>query len=409
MPIDHATARPISTLLSGPASGVVATLAPDAQVRHRPRRSSMDIGGTSADFCVLEAATSRTPGTRRSTACRSRCRVSTSPRSAPAAARSPMPTISACCRSGRTAQAPIPGPPPTAAAAREPTLTDAYLVSRSHRSRATSSAARSRSTSRPRADAIGELAARLRARRARDGERHHPGRHLEPDGRVHPACGEEGHRPARLRADPVRRRGSDARLPARRRAAHAAHRDSLLARDVLRDRLGRSPTSASTTCERLRVAREGRPGGGRRMGRRDRGARRAIRCARHSPMSPRRKRRAPPTCAIVGQGFEVAVPFDEACRVAEPLSQPSTSKLYGPRPDEAPVEVINLRATVVGVTRKQSLEWTGEARRAPSRGTAGSTSSAASTTVPSIPAAACRPDGGPTDRSWSTSPTRPAS
>src|SRR5581483_9833753 len=53
IPIDHASARPINTLLSGPASGIVATL-------HLMRSSglervvSIDMGGTSADLCVLD-------------------------------------------------------------------------------------------------------------------------------------------------------------------------------------------------------------------------------------------------------------------------------------------------------------------------------------------------------------------
>lgn len=53
LPIAHASTRPISTLLSGPASGVVGTL-------HMMRSSNikravtLDIGGTSADLCVLD-------------------------------------------------------------------------------------------------------------------------------------------------------------------------------------------------------------------------------------------------------------------------------------------------------------------------------------------------------------------
>lgn len=52
LPIEHAVERPIATLLSGPSSGVVATLnlMRSAGIK---QAISMDIGGTSADICVL--------------------------------------------------------------------------------------------------------------------------------------------------------------------------------------------------------------------------------------------------------------------------------------------------------------------------------------------------------------------
>lgn len=53
IPIQHAAERPINTLLSGPSSGVVATLQLMRSAGIQ-RAISMDIGGTSADLCVLE-------------------------------------------------------------------------------------------------------------------------------------------------------------------------------------------------------------------------------------------------------------------------------------------------------------------------------------------------------------------
>src|SRR5262249_1808489 len=53
VPISHAIARPISTLLSGPASGVVATLQL-MKASQLDQVVTMDIGGTSADLCVLD-------------------------------------------------------------------------------------------------------------------------------------------------------------------------------------------------------------------------------------------------------------------------------------------------------------------------------------------------------------------
>jgi len=53
VPLSHAAAQPISTLLSGPSSGVIATLSlmRDSGIE---RAITMDMGGTSADLCVLE-------------------------------------------------------------------------------------------------------------------------------------------------------------------------------------------------------------------------------------------------------------------------------------------------------------------------------------------------------------------
>ena len=53
MPSSHATARPITTLLSGPSAGIVAAanLMRNAGI---DKGITLDVGGTSADICVLE-------------------------------------------------------------------------------------------------------------------------------------------------------------------------------------------------------------------------------------------------------------------------------------------------------------------------------------------------------------------
>jgi N-methylhydantoinase A len=59
-----------------------------------------------------------------------------------------------------------------------------------------------------------------------------------------------------------------------------------------------------------------------------------------------------------GQGYEVAVPFANLTELAGNFRD-EYAKMYGPRNDDAPVEVINIRATVVGVTRKTPFAWAG--------------------------------------------------
>jgi N-methylhydantoinase A len=58
----------------------------------------------------------------------------------------------------------------------------------------------------------------------------------------------------------------------------------------------------------------------------------------------------------LGQGFQVAIPFKRIADLPEHFGA-EYRKLYGPRHDDAPVEVINFRATVVGVTRKPLPKW----------------------------------------------------
>ena len=58
----------------------------------------------------------------------------------------------------------------------------------------------------------------------------------------------------------------------------------------------------------------------------------------------------------LGQGFHVSIPFERMAELPENF-RAEYRKLYGDRHDDAPMEVINFRATVVGVTRKPLPKW----------------------------------------------------
>jgi N-methylhydantoinase A len=60
----------------------------------------------------------------------------------------------------------------------------------------------------------------------------------------------------------------------------------------------------------------------------------------------------------LGQGYEVTVPFSHIDELPKRFRE-EYAKLYGSRSDDAPLEVISIRATVVGTTRKAPLAWTG--------------------------------------------------
>jgi N-methylhydantoinase A len=59
-----------------------------------------------------------------------------------------------------------------------------------------------------------------------------------------------------------------------------------------------------------------------------------------------------------GQGYEVSVPYERLDELNERFRKEYV-RLYGPRIDEAPLEVISIRATVIGVSRKVAPGWAG--------------------------------------------------
>jgi len=68
-----------------------------------------------------------------------------------------------------------------------------------------------------------------------------------------------------------------------------------------------------------------------------------------------------------GQGYEVSVAYEQLAELPERFRQEYT-RLYGPRIDEAPLEVISIRATVTGVSRKAAPGWGGGAGRSAPQG-----------------------------------------
>ena len=125
----NASKTAVQTVMSGPASGVIAA-AFTATAAGIPNVITYDMGGTSTDVALIArrpAARSR-PSSSSSTRCRSACRWSTCTPSAPAAARSPRSTPPACCASGPRAPARSPGPICYGRGGSEPTITDANLV-----------------------------------------------------------------------------------------------------------------------------------------------------------------------------------------------------------------------------------------------------------------------------------------
>ena len=209
----------VNTVMSGPASGVMAAAytgrasghAQPHHLRHGRHldRCRPDRGRRAAGLGRARA---------RIRACRSTCRWSTCTRSAPAAARSPRSMPPACCGSARRAPARGRARSATAAAAREPTITDANLIlGRLNPDRLLGvdhpvTLDHVRGADRRQ----GRQAARPRRR---CGGRRHPAHRQRPHGRRHPA-GVAVARPrsARLRAVRLRRRGALARHGAGARA-----------------------------------------------------------------------------------------------------------------------------------------------------------------------------------------------
>ena len=128
MTVESARAKPVHTVLSGPAGGVVAG-AHFAGLVGADNIITMDIGGTSTDISLIRNGRPETTRQRQDRPDpRSGCRSSTSTPSARAAARSPGSTTAARCASGRSAPRPCRGPPATATAARGRPISDANLV-----------------------------------------------------------------------------------------------------------------------------------------------------------------------------------------------------------------------------------------------------------------------------------------
>ncbi len=100
MSLESARLKPVHTVLSGPAGGVVAS-AHVAMLAGIPDIITMDIGGTSTDISLIRAGGRKSRARPTSKPCQSACRSSTSMRSARAAARLPGSTTAARCAPDR--------------------------------------------------------------------------------------------------------------------------------------------------------------------------------------------------------------------------------------------------------------------------------------------------------------------
>ena len=124
-----AAAHAALTVLSGPAGGAAAAALRAPHAAGEPDALCFDMGGTSCDVCVIEGgACAETAGREIAGRAVGAAQRRHPHRRAPAAARSPGATPAARCASARARRAPSPGPPATAAAATEPTVTDANLL-----------------------------------------------------------------------------------------------------------------------------------------------------------------------------------------------------------------------------------------------------------------------------------------
>ena len=166
-------------------------------------------------------------------------------------------TAAASCRSGRDSAGADPGPGvPAAAAAREPTVTDANVVLGAHRS-ATARSAIERDEPRRRG-----RTARDRRRSAqklglgRRGDRRGDPRGRQPaHGRPHPAAVDRARpRSARLRARRLRRRRPAARRRADARGRHRRDAGAAVPRRAVRHGLRHRATCATTSRARSSAA-----------------------------------------------------------------------------------------------------------------------------------------------------------
>ena len=119
--------KPVATVLSGPAGGVIASMGTCERVGIN-NIITFDMGGTSCDVALIHQGNPVITTQGRSTCARSRCRCSTFTPSAPAAAPSRASTPWAACKSGPTAPAPIPDRCRYDRGGENITITDANIV-----------------------------------------------------------------------------------------------------------------------------------------------------------------------------------------------------------------------------------------------------------------------------------------
>lgn len=355
VPIGHAMDRPIATLLSGPASGIVAALEMMC-ISKIPRAITMDIGGTSADLCVLEGDTipyawdqeiEGLPVTLPS--------VDISSIGAGGGSIAHADNLGLLHVGPQSAGA-DPGPVAYGRGGTQPTLTDAYLLSgfidpnNFVGGRLKLDVARAK-------EAMAKLAGQLKL-----GERE------AVRGVIKVATSNLAAEVTRLAA----KKGIDIRefvlLPFG--GAGATH--ACLLADEMSMRQVAIPYAPGTFCAMGSVLANFRldflkmmyaPAEKIDQAELDAWFKEVETSARATLSEASSDIEDVTTLRYAGarfqgQGYEVTVPF-ENIRDLPRIFRGEYAKMYGSRSDDAPVEVISIRATVVGVTRKTSFSWPG--------------------------------------------------
>jgi N-methylhydantoinase A len=356
VPIGHALSRPINTLLSGPASGIVATLQL-MRASGLPRVVSMDIGGTSADLCVLDGENipyawdqeiDGLPVTLPS--------VDVSSIGAGGGSIAYADNLG-LLRVGPQSAGADPGPVAYGRGGSQPTLTDAYLVSGfidpdnflGGRLKLDVESSRG---------AIRKLAEQLKL-----------GFRETASGVIQVATSNLVAEFSRL----IAKKGIDVREFTLVPFGGAGATHACLLADEVHFRHIAIPYSPGTLCATGSVLANFRLDYVKtvyqpleKMDQADVDAWVAeVEARAHETLSEARQEiesiHTVRTAGVryAGQGYEVDVQYDRLAELPERFRQ-EYAKLYGPRDDEAALEVISIRATVVGNTRKAAPVYAGE-------------------------------------------------
>jgi len=353
MPASHATARPITTLLSGPSAGIVAAanLMRNAGI---DKGITLDIGGTSADICVLErpeipyAWGQEIEGLPVAVPY-----VDVSSIGAGGGSVAYADNLGVLKVGPRSAGA-VPGPAAYDYGGREPTLTDAYLVTGL-------------------IDPGNFVGGRIKLNPARAAEAITPLAKMLRLGVTEAAAGIIRVTTSNLMAEFTRlmaKRGVDPRDFVLIAFGGAGPTHACLLADELHIRRIAIPVSPGTFCALGSVLSDFRldylktvyaPIGDISEQAIESWYAEIAARARDTLDEVRREiaeLRVIRTADVryLGQGFQVAIPFERVGELPDNF-RAEYRKLYGPRHDDAPVEVINFRATVVGVTRKPMPRW----------------------------------------------------
>jgi N-methylhydantoinase A len=364
VPLSHAIDRPISTLLSGPASGIIAAMHL-MRLSHLPRIVTMDIGGTSADLCVIDGdevpyawdqEIEGLPVTLPS--------VDVSSIGAGGGSIAYADNLG-LLRVGPQSAGADPGPVAYGRGGTKPTLTDAYLLSgfidpdNFLGGRLSLDVARAR-------EALKDLADVLKL-----------GLRETASGVIQVATSNLAAEFTRLAA----KKGIDSREYALVPFGGAGATHACLLADEVNINHIAIPYSPGTFCaagsvladfrldylwtvyaplEKLTQAEvdswfaqvEAR-------------ARETLAEVKSDVLEIRTQRSV--GVRYLGQGYEVSVPLPELSELPARFRE-EYRRLYGPRGDDAPLEVINIRATVIGTTRKMDFKWVGESKSAPPKG-----------------------------------------